>query len=135
MKKKTQTFNDGILSVYSVANTAAKGRMPNETITIKEANLRFTKRVVGMTRFYLGLQSDAKIDKLLRCQLIKSVTTFDVVIVEGKQYKIKQIQEPPDMDPPCMDLSLELIEAKYNILHADKPTEESDPEELDPEVP
>jgi len=47
---------------------------------------------------------------------VTDVSTQDVVIpTDGEQYKIVQVQYPEDVYPPVMDLSLERIDAAYDI--------------------
>jgi hypothetical protein len=38
------------------------------------------------------------------------------VLMNGSQYEIKQVQYPPDVVPPSMDLSLESIGKIYEIV-------------------
>jgi hypothetical protein len=113
---KTQTFNDGILNIYEVKNIAEAGKKPIKGLTKKVSSLRFEERIVGMSRFWTAKQSQVQINQMLRTPRINSVSTQDVVIpVDGKQYEIKQIQYISDVDPPCMDLSLERLVTAYDI--------------------
>jgi hypothetical protein len=69
-----------------------------------------------MSRFWAAKQAHAKIDMILRVPRLNIVSTQDVAIPnDGEQYNIVQVQYPPDVEPPCMDLSLERIGAKYEI--------------------
>lgn len=116
MKQKTQTFNDGIVSIYSVEDIALPGNMPKEGLSLKEGNLRYDERTVGMGRYWTAMQAQARISLLLRVQRLRNVSTQDIAIPnDGEQYRIVQIQYPEDIVPPVMDLSLERIEAKYEI--------------------
>jgi hypothetical protein len=116
MQKLTQTFNDGILTVYNVGNIASAGNKPKSSLTSKISNLRYEERVVGMSRYYIAAQAQIKVNHMLRVPRINSVSTQDVVIpADGKQYKIVQIQYIQDVEPPSMDLSLERVTADYDI--------------------
>lgn len=116
---KTQSYNDGVLNIYSVENVASPGEMPADKITLKES-LRYEERTVGMTRFYAAMQNNVNIKYVLRCPRIRSVSTLDVAIPnDGKQYKIVQIQYPKDVEPPSMDLTLEELTAVYDIWQPD----------------
>ena len=123
MKKKTQTFNDGILTVYSAGNTADDGNMPKEGLTKKVGPLRFEERIVGMSRFWDAKQSKVEINRLLRVPRNDKVSSQDVVILIGGdvipenaiQHEIKQVQYVKGVEPPSMDLSLELLEANYEV--------------------
>jgi hypothetical protein len=116
MKPKTQTFNDGIIKLYSVDNMAASGDLPKEKLILKIGPLRYEERIVGMGRFWTAMQAQAQIDRIIRVPRIESVSPQDVAIpIDGKQYRIKQVQYVPDVEPPSMDLSLERLEAAYDI--------------------
>lgn len=116
---KQQTFNDGIVSIYSVSNISKPGGMPKDGLTIKVGSLRYEERTVGINRFWTAKQANSKVSQLLRVSRINSVSTDDVAIPnDGEQYKIIQIQYPKDTDIPVMDLSLERVDKKYEI----KPT-------------
>lgn len=116
MSLKTQTFNDGTADIYKVENVAAPGNKPKEGLLLKVRNLRYKERTVGMGRFWTAMQNQTKINRLLRMPKLDSVSTLDVAIpTDGKQYRIIQIQYPEDVFPPVMDLSLERIDAGYDI--------------------
>lgn len=116
MDKKPQTFNNGVANIYTVGNIAEPGNMPKEGLTLKVGPLRYKERTVGMGRYWAAMQAQARVDMVLRVQRVRDVSTQDVAIPnDGKQYEIKQIQYPEDIVPPVMDLSLERIDAKYDI--------------------
>ena len=115
-KQQSQTYNDGVLKVYSVKNGAEAGNLPKKSISLKIDSLCYEERTVGMSRFWTASQEHTKIDRLLRTPKIDSVVRDDVIIpIDGKQYTIKQIQYPPDVEPACMDLSLERVTVAYDI--------------------
>ena len=107
---------DGLVRIYSVANTAAEGDAPAEALTLK-ACMRYAERTVGIGRFYAALQNNVDVKYVLRCRRIREVTTQDVAVptADGKQYKIVQIQYPEGIEPPVMDLSLERLDADYEF--------------------
>lgn len=111
----TQQFNDGIVDIYSVQNIAEPGNMPKDGLKIKISNLRYEERTVGMGRYWTAAQAQVRIEQLLRVPRISSVSTQDIAIVNGQQYKIVQIQYPPGIEPSCMDLSLQRLEASYEV--------------------
>ena len=116
MKPKTQTYNDGIVKIYSVGNIAAPGNMPKDGLTLKISPLRYEERIVGMWSYWTAMQAQAQIDRIIRVPRIESISSQDVAIpIDGKQYQIKQVQYVPDIEPPSMDLSLERLEAAYDI--------------------
>ena len=115
MKLQTQTFNDGIANIYSVGNIAEPGNKPKEGLTLKAGPLRFDERTVGMGRFWTAKQGQVRIDRLIRTARIGSISPQDVAILADGQYRIMQVQYPKDTDIPTMDLSLERMEAAYDI--------------------
>ena len=116
MRLKTQTFNDGVVNIYTVGNIAPAGNMPKEGLTLKVSPLRYEERVVGMGRFWTAKQVNARIDRIIRVPRVDGVSSQDVAIpIDGEQYEIKQVQYPPDIEPPSMDLSLERLVQAYDI--------------------
>lgn len=115
-KNQTQTFNDGVCGIYSVINIAPKGEKQEDGLKIKHNAIRYDRRTVGVTRFWTAKQDNTKIDQLIRIQLLNDVERHNVVMLaDGKQYRIKQIQYPKEIVPSSMDISLERIETKYQI--------------------
>ena len=113
LKTKAQTFNDGVVEIYSVSNIGAPGRTPVEGLTLKRC-LRYNERTVGVTRYFAAMQNNARVDKLLRCQLQRDVSTQDVAIAGGEtQYNIIQVQYPENVSPPVMDITLQEVTQKY----------------------
>jgi hypothetical protein len=116
MKQQTQQYNDGVASVYKVDNIANPGKTPVKGLTLKVGPLRYEERTVGMSRYWTAMQAQVKINQILRMPRINNVSTQDVVIpIDGIQYEIKQVQYPPDVVPPSMDLSLEKVVTSYAI--------------------
>lgn len=107
-KPPIQPYKDGIAKVYQMKNASERGNMP----TMKAAlvySLPFDRQMVGMGRYYQGLQSGMKIVEKIRTPRRPDVMLEDAVTLNGgtEQYTIKQIQFPPEVEPPSMDLSLE----------------------------
>lgn len=136
MLQNSQQFNDGIVKIYDVTNTAPDGGMPVEKLTSKQT-LRYKERTVGMNRFWTAMQANVRVQYVLRCQRLRDVSTQDVAIPnDGKQYRIVQIQYPEDVDPPVMDLTLEELKQCYDIYQpVTEEEEEEDPEEGDADEP
>lgn len=109
-----QNYNDGLVELHSVSNIAQPGDKPKEGLRLKLC-LRFSRRMVGISRYEKAMQNDAKVEALLRVQRIDSISTQDVAILHGKQYAIRRIQYPPDVMPHSMDLELSRLERDYAI--------------------
>lgn len=115
MRSNAERFNDGVVKVYAVTNSALPGEKPVEALTLKQT-LRYKERTVGLTRYYAALQANVRVQAVLRCLRVPGVSTQDVAIPnDGKQYKISQVQYPEDVTPPVMDLTLDALEAVYDI--------------------
>lgn len=113
MKPKTQTFNDGVVDICSVENISQPGNMPKDGLVLKIKGLRYAEKTVGMNRYWTALQNQAQITQMIRTQRINSVNVHDVAVLNGKQYDIVQIQYIQDIEPSCMDLSLQRLEVEY----------------------
>jgi len=111
-KPTNQAFSDGLVRIYAVTNAAEPGKKPVDRLTIKH-NLRYEQRTVGVTRYYAAMQANVQVQSVLRCPRRSDVSTQDVAVpIDGRQYRIVQVQYPPDVMPPCMDLTLEEVAAK-----------------------
>ena len=115
MNKQTQTFNDGVVKIYKVENTALPGDMPKEGLILQNS-LRYHERTVGITRKYAALQSNKEVNFVIRCPEVRTVETdYIAVLVDEKQYRISWIQYPEDIDPPVMDMTLERLSDFYDV--------------------
>lgn len=111
---KKQTFNDGILKIYTVKNIAPDGEVPVEGLDLLYT-LRYKERTVGIRRYYAAQQSNFRIDKVLRCPKREVNTECVAIPNDGQEYVIRQVQYPENIDPPVMDLSLEKRVTDYDI--------------------
>lgn len=109
-------FNDGIVEIYAVENTAAPGRKPGGVLT-RKGKLRYQRRTVGIKRHYAAMAAGAKVDLLLRVPYRKEVSSQDVAVptLDGRQYRITLVQVPESVTPPVMDLTLERLERDYDL--------------------
>lgn len=108
-----QTFNDGVVKIFSVRNVAEPGDAPKKKLSYKQ-RLRYTERIVGIKRFWTAKQAQAEIDLLLRVPKLRNISTQDIAIPnDGEQYKIVHIQFPEGKN--VMDLSLERLVQKYEV--------------------
>ena len=115
MNKQTQTFNDGVVKIYKVENTALPGDMPKEGLILQNS-LRYHERTVGITRKYAALQSNKEVNFVIRCPEVRAVeTNYIAVLIDEKQYRISWIQYPEDINPPVMDMTLERLSDFYDV--------------------
>ena len=110
----TQSFNDGIVKICSVTNSAEPGYQPVEKLKVKLIH-RYSEQRLGINRLYLSRQNQAEIEKVLRVQKKDSISTQDIALLGGKQYRIDVIQNAADVYPPSLDLSLVKIVQDYEV--------------------
>lgn len=107
----TQSFNSGIVRIYSVADVAAPGDYPEEGLTLKIV-LRYAERQLGVTRFYSAKQNMIDIERVLRVPRA-DITNQDVAITEdGTRYSIDLVQAVGDVWPKCVDITLKRIDQR-----------------------
>lgn len=116
---------DGTLVVYELGDIGEPGGIPKQGL-IEKWRLRYDERVVGMNRYWRAQQVSATITRLVRCHRLDAVTTLHVVVMDGEQYNIRQIQIIPDLSPQVMDLSLERRVDKYPVAIPEEPDDEEE---------
>ena len=105
----TQGYNDGLVMIYSVTDSAAPGYETKPKLTKKLA-LRYEERSLGIRRYYEAMQNQISVERVVRCPRVAGVTNQDVAQTEdGTYYRIDLVQAVTDVYPPSMDLTL----AKY----------------------
>lgn len=112
----TQEFNDGLVTVYAVANVAKPGYKSAEGLT-KKVSLRYSERRLGIQRYYSSLQNQIQVERVIRVQRTPGINTQDVAITEdGRQYRIDLVQLADGIYPPSVDLTLTRIDQEYEVL-------------------
>ena len=116
-KEISQTFNDGIVTVYAVTDAAQPGYKPTPGIN-KIVQLGYEECRVGIQRFFSGQQNQIKVERVLRCPATGQISTQDIAITEdGQQYRIDLIQKVDGVYPPSVDLTLTHIQQKYEVAN------------------
>lgn len=111
----SQQYNDGLVKIYRVENTAKPGYQPVEEPVIKYT-LRFENRALGIKRIYLSRQQQAQIVKVIRVPRV-DISPQDIAIIhDGKQYDIDTVQDVIGVYPPSLDLSLKVIKQKLEVM-------------------
>lgn len=110
------TFDDGILKIYAVENTAEPGNKPKEGLVYK-SSYYFGFEKVGITRYYTAMQNHVKVDEVVHIYQDRSVYANDVVIFEDDlQHWITQVQHTKDDDGIDISvLSLQRLGEDYAI--------------------
>lgn len=107
--KAMQTFNDGWMEVCEVKNNQITG-------TKSPAPIRYGEETVGATRFWQAAVAEVNISRKVHVPLNPWIAQDDIVILDdGNQYRIRQIQRSDYTMPVSYSLSLE----KLNILKKD----------------
>lgn len=111
----SQTYNDGIVEVYSVADAAKPGEMPRKALSLK-IKLNYEERRLGITRYYQAQQNNVSVEKIVRVPRHAEITNQDVAITEdGNQYRIDMVQTVEDVFPPSYDLTLAKVTHDYEV--------------------
>lgn len=105
----TQSYNDGFLTLYSQTDAAEPGYQPKPKL-VKEAEVRFEERKLGIQRYYSAAQSQQRVERVLRVPRLV-INAQDVVKThDGRMYRVELVQAVPDVFPPSLDLTLSRIE-------------------------
>ena len=112
------TFDDGILTVYNVTNTAQAGDRPVMGLEEK-AKYYFGYDRIGVTRLYLAKQAAQEVSAGVNIPGWNDVKNTDVVLIPEPQplhYQVADVQ--PELDENglrIMKLTLERTGQKYEV--------------------
>ena len=112
------TFDDGILTVYNVTNTAQAGDRPVMGLEEK-AKYYFGYDRIGVTRLYLAKQAAQEVSAVVNIPGWNDVKNMDVVLIPEPlplYYQVADIQ--PELDENglrIMKLTLERTGQKYEV--------------------
>lgn len=106
----TQSYNDGVVTIYSVTDGAQPGYQPAPVLAEKIV-LRYEERRMGLQRYYQAMQDQVKIERVLRTPRAGGVTSQDVAITEdGRRYRVYMVQAVTDVYPTSVDITLSTID-------------------------
>ena len=110
------TFDDGIVSIYQLVNTAGNGEKPKYKLALKE-RFYFGFDTLGITRYYTALQAKVQLSHVINIPGWGEVDPTDIAVLEdGKQYRLPLIQPQLDDDNlRITKLSLERITQEYEF--------------------
>lgn len=111
----SQTYNDGIIRIFTVTDGAQVGYQP--LIHAKQKHkLPYEEQRLGINRLFLGRQHRVEIEKVLRIPRI-NVSTQDIVRThDGSWYRINSVQSVDDVRPRSLDLALVAMEEKVEVV-------------------
>lgn len=112
----TESYNDGIVNIYTVQDGAAPGYRPVPVLVLVK-RMRYQERYLGINRLYSGRQNQVDIQRIVRVQKVPGVSNQNVAITEdGQQYRIDSVQDVIGAYPPSLDLTLATVEQKYEVI-------------------
>ena len=103
----SQSYNDGVVEIYTVSDGAAAGRLPQPMFKAL-VRLDYEERKVGIQRYYQAKQNQIHVEKVLRVPRPSvEITSQDVAVTEnGRAYRIDLVQTVKDVWPASLDLTL-----------------------------
>lgn len=109
------TFDDGIVTIYDVANAAAPGDLPVDKLQ-NPMQYHFSEETLGVTRYYEAIKANQLIERVIAIYpgpvTINQVAVFE----DGSQYTIQMVQrELDDFGLKILKLSLERNGQNYEI--------------------
>lgn len=115
----SQSYNDGVVTVYAVTDSGPPGGLPVEK-PVKKVVLRYEERRLGLQRYYAGKQNQVEVERVLRTPRRRDVSSQDLAVTEdGVKYRIDLVQSAADVFPPSMDLTLTRIDQNYDVSNLD----------------
>lgn len=105
--KISQSYNDGVVTIYRIDDVADPGYQPKEQPT-EIITLAYENRRVGVQRYYIAKQAQTEVKRVVRVQhTTQEITPQNKAVTEdGHEYRIDLIQYVPDVYPPSDDLTL-----------------------------
>ena len=109
-------MDSGTCRIYTVTDAAGNGEMPNPTLhEYGDYEWSFEDRMISYSRQYAAMGVDQQIDRIIRIWRTP-VRIGDVVVIEGEQYRIDNVQPTLDDDSlQVVDLTLRRLEENYDI--------------------
>lgn len=102
----SQEFNDGLVTVYRMEDTAPPGYMPKPAPKAS-AVLRYAEQRLGLTRYYAAKQNNVDVERVLRVPRGAPIAAQDIAVTEdGQEYSIDLIQTVDGVFPPSLDMTL-----------------------------
>ena len=109
-------MDSGTCRIYTVTDAAENGEMPNPTLhEYGDYEWAFEDRMISYSRQYAAMGVDQQIDRIIRIWRTP-VRIGDVIVIEGEQYRIDNVQPTLDDDSlQVVDLTLRRLEENYDI--------------------
>ena len=104
----TQTFNDGVVTIYTVLDGAASGYLPEPVLT-ELVKLCYQERKLGIKRYYSAKQNMIHAERVIRVPRSPAYSINNQCVAETEdhvRHRIDLVQIVPDVYPPCQDITL-----------------------------
>ena len=75
--------------------------------------VRYGSMTVGVRRFWDAKVAGNEIEKTIAIPNVPNVSRMDLILIDQRQFKIEQIQEKFDQNPPYLLLSLSASPITY----------------------
>ena len=114
-RTRFQVFNDGVAHIYKLTDVSIPGYKPQ----LKPKWYRsvpFGYKTIGVKRNYEAMQAQVKLDEMIEVVQNREISPQDIVVIEGVQYDIKQVQHKNDTAPRTSLISLQRLEENYDDL-------------------
>lgn len=105
----------GIVTLYTLENTAEPGFMPVEKL-VEKGTAYYSYSTAGITRIYAAMGANRQFDLVIRCHNMTELPEGVKYAIpeDGKQYRIDPAQ--PIYDADAIDLTLVRLEDYYDVL-------------------
>lgn len=101
----SQNYNDGIVKIYTVKDSAEPGYQPKPELSQK-CVLRYEERRLGIQRYYDAMQNQIQVERVIRTPRA-AITNQDIAETEdGRRYRIDLVQTVDEIYPPSIDITL-----------------------------
>ena len=114
-KTRFQTFNDGVCHIYKLADVSIPGYKP-QLRPKWYRSLPFGYKTIGVRRNYEAMQAAVRLDEMIIISQNHEISPQDIVVIEGVQYDVKQVQHKNDTAPRTTLISLQRLEEVYDDL-------------------
>ena len=102
-------FDDGLLKIYSIKNTAPAGDKPVYGLVYHSGHY-FGYETIGITRHYTAMKANSRISELVHILQDRSINGTHICILEdGLQYKCSFVQHKRD-DTTGLDVTVITLE-------------------------
>lgn len=111
----SQSYNDGVVTIYAVTDKAEPGNMPTMEMT-KCITLQYEEQRLGLTRYYAAAQAMSQVERVIRVPRHPAVNAQMMAITEdGRKYRIDLVQSTENIYPPSLDLTLSKVTHDYEV--------------------